>query len=343
VLLVGTGCYAQGATLTLEPETNTVEAGAALWATLTLSTVPRASIVVPLASDQPALVTVPASLTVPAGTSAVRFSIKVSPRPAAALTKVRVTALPPAEAPVQRVLAVYPPAVVAQLALLPGSVLGGAQSSLQVALSRVAAYPGVRVDLSNSRPTDITHAPYITVSPGKADAVALVGTAPVAATFLARIVASVATANFMSATLTVHAAAKRMLAASCTAGSDCASGQCADGVCCSSTCTGACRSCSLGATAGTCAAYAAGTDPEAECGPVSCAGHYWGWSENTCYRRADMPAANSPCDGAGNCLPAALACPTTGPGPQYVTCDPATQLPMPGSCTGVTAGSCINR
>lgn len=342
-LFLVTGCTAQAAALTLQPDVNAVEAGAVLWATLTLSAVTRAPLVVPLASGHPTLASVPASVTVPAGASAARFGVQVSPRPVAARTTVRITASPPAEASMQLELHVYPPATVTQVMLRPGSVTGGAQSILQITLSRAAVHPGVRVDLRNSRPTDITHVPYVTVPPGKSDAAATVGTTPVVAAVLAEITASVATANSMSTTLTVQAAAKQMLAASCAAGSDCASGQCADGVCCSSTCTGACRSCSLGAMAGTCAAHAVGTDPEAECGPVSCAGHYWGWSDNTCYRRADIPAANSPCDGAGHCLPAALACPTAGPGPKYVTCDPATQLPMPGSCTGVTAGSCINR
>ncbi|MBK6453771.1 MAG: hypothetical protein IPF84_15200 [Proteobacteria bacterium] len=160
-----------------------------------------------------------------------------------------------------RELHVYPPATVTQVVLRPGSVTGGAQSILQITLSRAAVHPGVRVDLRNSRPTDITHVPHLTVPPGKSDAAATVGTTPVVAAILTEITASVATANSMSTTLTVQAAAKQMLAASCAAGSDCASGQCADGVCCSSTCTGTCRSCSLGAMAGTCAAHAAGTDP----------------------------------------------------------------------------------
>jgi MYXO-CTERM domain-containing protein len=89
----------------------------------------------------------------------------------------------------------------------------------------------------------------------------------------------------------------------CTTPADCASGFCVDGVCCDSACTGECMSCNQTGRAGTCTGYAAGTDPESECGKGtgvcrstcdgigSCAFPQWSMSCGECLR----------CDGAGDC------------------------------------------
>jgi hypothetical protein len=63
----------------------------------------------------------------------------------------------------------------------------------------------------------------------------------------------------------------------CTRGTDCASSFCSDGVCCDTPCEGVCEACTLTGKVGVCSAYAAGDDPEAECG------------------------ARGACDGAGGC------------------------------------------
>jgi hypothetical protein len=52
----------------------------------------------------------------------------------------------------------------------------------------------------------------------------------------------------------------------CSSGSACASGFCVDGVCCESACDGKCVSCNQTGRAGQCTGYAAGSDPENECG-----------------------------------------------------------------------------
>jgi hypothetical protein len=68
----------------------------------------------------------------------------------------------------------------------------------------------------------------------------------------------------------------------CTGPSTCASGHCADGVCCDSACTGTCTSCKQVGHVGQCSAYAAGTDPQNECGQGT-------------------GVCKSTCDGVGNC------------------------------------------
>jgi len=55
----------------------------------------------------------------------------------------------------------------------------------------------------------------------------------------------------------------------CSSATVCASGFCVDGACCENKCDGICVSCNLAGLAGKCSAYAAGSDPESECGTGS--------------------------------------------------------------------------
>ena len=89
----------------------------------------------------------------------------------------------------------------------------------------------------------------------------------------------------------------------CTAASACASGNCVDGVCCDGACTGTCSSCNLAGRAGKCSPYAAGTDPQGECGKGT------GVCKSTCdgvgscaYPQTAVTCANCyTCDGMGTC------------------------------------------
>src|SRR5262249_3505181 len=63
---------------------------------------------------------------------------------------------------------------------------------------------------------------------------------------------------------------------------------------------------------------------------------------SVCYHRADVPAANASCDGAGACQTAAALCPSQGMGSSASSCDPVCQTPTAGTCTGTTGGSCTN-
>jgi len=92
-------------------------------------------------------------------------------------------------------------------------------------------------------------------------------------------------------------------AVACSSATACASGFCVDGVCCESACDGKCVSCNQAASAGRCTGYAAGSDPENECGrgqPLC---------RSTCNGAGacDYPQVGTPCgtveicDGAGTC------------------------------------------
>jgi hypothetical protein len=105
----------------------------------------------------------------------------------------------------------------------------------------------------------------------------------------------------------------------CTAAADCAGGFCVDGVCCDTACDGGCMACThlkTGQANGTCAAIAAGTDPDNECtadvvtscghdGMCNGAGACGMWAAGTvcaaglCTAGTETPART--CDGAGIC------------------------------------------
>jgi hypothetical protein len=100
----------------------------------------------------------------------------------------------------------------------------------------------------------------------------------------------------------------------CTSAATCASGFCTDGVCCNSACNGVCASCNLAGQAGKCSPYAAGTDPQNECGKGT------GVCKSTCdgvgscaYPQAAVPCAScTVCDGYGSCSQYDPYCAYTG-------------------------------
>lgn len=129
----------------------------------------------------------------------------------------------------------------------------------------------------------------------------------------------------------------------CVAADDCDSGLCTDGVCCNSTCTGTCAACDLTGTTGTCSAVPNGQDPDSECAGTACTQFYWGFSGDTCYRKADVGAAQAACGGDLMCRTTAEECTAqTAQGPATLTCHSLCQEPTGGTCSGTTAGRCTN-
>jgi putative metal-binding protein len=129
---------------------------------------------------------------------------------------------------------------------------------------------------------------------------------------------------------------------SCGSGNECESTFCVDDTCCNDSCAGTCRVCDLSGSVGSCANVPNGQDVDAECGPVSCVGTYHGFVGSTCFRKADVTAAQAACNGAGGCRTAAQECALAGQGPSTLTCNAICQQPTAGTCTGTTAGSCTN-
>jgi hypothetical protein len=131
--------------------------------------------------------------------------------------------------------------------------------------------------------------------------------------------------------------------ASCDETTDCASGFCVDGVCCASSCQGTCESCGLAGSAGTCAAVPLGTDPDGECGAVSCGAYYWGWAGDVCYRKADVSSSQATCSGSRSCQTTSQQCTQqTAQGSAALACDATCQDPIAGTCSGTTIGACAN-
>jgi hypothetical protein len=130
----------------------------------------------------------------------------------------------------------------------------------------------------------------------------------------------------------------------CTDTTQCLSGlSCVDGVCCGSACSGTCQACDLGGSTGICTLIPDGQDPDVECAGVSCDGFYYGFVGSTCYRKADVPATQTSCNGAGACESLSQSCSAqTAQGPATSSCDPTCQATVGGTCTGVTPGQCTN-
>jgi hypothetical protein len=149
---------------------------------------------------------------------------------------------------------------------------------------------------------------------------------------------------------------RKPLGAPCVQGTECASASCFDGVCCSTACTGACRSCALAGSIGTCAPVAAGSaDPRASCaqqapstcgltgkcdGSGACQRYPSGTvcAAATCVSNTLTPAAA--CDGQGTCrVPASVSCAPNGCHPTagrcYAGCPDGDLICIAGSyCTG---------
>ena len=146
--------------------------------------------------------------------------------------------------------------------------------------------------------------------------------------------------------------------ATCTAANQCKSGFCAQGVCCDKSCTGACQSCALSGTVGTCTNVATGTtDPTGMCkdqGTATCgtngkcqAGACQKYASGTTCTAASCPSGSvtftgaSTCDGAGTCVrPAAATCSpyVCGTNACKIACTSNSDCNLPAVCTNNSCG-----
>ena len=110
----------------------------------------------------------------------------------------------------------------------------------------------------------------------------------------------------------------------CSAGADCKSSFCFDGVCCRSDCSGACQSCAVEGSIGTCTNVPVGADPRNDCpddGVASC-------------------GRSGSCDGTGTCALYAAGTICHAQACTAATVSHAARCDGAGTCGGVLTDSC---
>ena len=140
-----------------------------------------------------------------------------------------------------------------------------------------------------------------------------------------------------------HCVPDRPISGPCTRIGECQEGlHCVDEVCCSSACAGTCEACDLPATRGTCTFVPARADVDGECVGFSCADYFTGFGggDDVCFFRQDVDDETATCNGAGECIVSEILCPLQPRGPEQIDCDGDCQAPVPGTCSGMTAGDC---
>jgi hypothetical protein len=178
------------------------EGGTPVVGTVTLdSPVPAGGVTVGLASDTPALVSVPAILLVPAGAVSATFAI-TSVQTAVETTVTLTATFPASTSTVSLTVRASP--TVASVALSPSSVQGGTATTATVTLSGPAPSGGALVSLASSNAAAATVPASITVQAGATSASFTVTTTASAQTASATISASYHDST-QSAVLTVSA------------------------------------------------------------------------------------------------------------------------------------------
>ncbi len=140
---------------------------------------PAGGAVVTLESANPAVVSLPPAVTVPAGTDRTSFSLTTSP----VATQTNVTLIARFNNSfTATTIAVLAPLTVASLAFNPSTVVGGNPSTGTVTLSRAADASGALVTLSSGNPAVVSVPAGVTVAAGATSANFTATTASVAAT-----------------------------------------------------------------------------------------------------------------------------------------------------------------
>jgi MYXO-CTERM domain-containing protein len=88
---------------------------------------------------------------------------------------------------------------------------------------------------------------------------------------------------------------------SCSGDDACTSGICVSGICCNATCTGACQSCSVNGSVGTCTVLEVGSAGSPSCSPFACDGTDSG-CPTSCTSDSECISGDY-CSSAGTCLP----------------------------------------
>ena len=140
---------------------STVIGGSVSWGAVFLNAAaPAGGTVVALLSGNPAVATVPASVTVPAGATSANFTLTTS----AVTTQTTVTISSSGGRQAQLTVLPTPPATLSSLSISPASVTGGSASTGTAMLSAAAPPGGAAIALSTSNPALAT-VPAVVVVP----------------------------------------------------------------------------------------------------------------------------------------------------------------------------------
>lgn len=202
------GSTASAATLQFERDLEQTEIGASFVARVVLDAASATQLCISITSSSPALVAVPASLTVPAGATTADFRVQVARSAVAAPTDVAIQAsIAPcvAAATAKRSFSVLPPPTTT-VAAMPASVVGGQSASLSVKLNRPAAHPGVALALANSASGVVSHAKSVTIPADRQDATTTIATQAVAVATTVQVSATASGSSPASTTIVVQAA-----------------------------------------------------------------------------------------------------------------------------------------
>src|SRR5262245_53278052 len=136
---------------------------------------PPGGAIVALGSTNPALASVPSSVTIPAGASSATFAITTG----AVGTATDVTILAARSTTLQQTIQLLPPGALSSLSLSPSTVTGGETSQGTVTLASPAPAGGVVVSLASTDTTVATVPASITVPAGASSATFTVSTSVV--------------------------------------------------------------------------------------------------------------------------------------------------------------------
>ena len=174
-----TGLFQHSPLVSLSLNPASVAAGTSSTGTVALVTAaPAGGVTVALSSKHPSIATVPASVTVPAGAASANFAISTSSNPLS--TAVVITAAYD-DAARSALLTLTPAVTPSSLGLIPGSVIGGSESTGTVILNRAAPGEGVAVALSSSDAAVALVPASVTVPAGATSANFTVSTSAVSA------------------------------------------------------------------------------------------------------------------------------------------------------------------
>ena len=176
--------------------------GTMLSGSLTLTGIaPQGGIDVNLEDSEPSVVSLPSTITVPAGASAITFPVTTTPVSSATTTYILVLTTSYKSPPQRYIFTILPPSV-ASLSLSPASVTGGASSTGTVTLNGPAPTGSTAVSLASSSPS-ATVPSSVTVPAGSTSATFPVSTSAVASATAATLSAAAGGAT-QTATLTVN-------------------------------------------------------------------------------------------------------------------------------------------